>query len=172
MLKTLLLALALASPVGAQTACGVERWPVKTMNDPDTGLVQLTPVLATVDSLGQLPTPAARPADARVAPTETQEFEVRATLEDAFGEADGDVHMILQDSTGATMNAEIPDPTCASGSNHRSQFERARVDLRGIPVGTTVEVFGIGFFDYLHGQRGHAPNGIELHPVLRVRKAR
>jgi len=26
----------------------------------------------------------------------------------------------------------------------------------------------VGFFDYIHGQRGVAPNGIELQPVLDV----
>ena len=31
-----------------------------------------------------------------------------------------------------------------------------------------VRITGVGFFDYLHGQRGVAPNGIELHPVLDV----
>ena len=31
-----------------------------------------------------------------------------------------------------------------------------------------VRITGVGFFDYLHGQRGVAPNGIELHPVLGV----
>jgi hypothetical protein len=31
-----------------------------------------------------------------------------------------------------------------------------------------VRVTGVGFFDFLHGQRGVAPNGIELHPVLEV----
>jgi hypothetical protein len=25
---------------------------------------------------------------------------------------------------------------------------------------------GVAFFDYLHGQTGVAPNGIELHPIL------
>jgi hypothetical protein len=30
---------------------------------------------------------------------------------------------------------------------------------------------GIGFFDFLHGQTGVAPNGIELHPVLRFMDA-
>jgi hypothetical protein len=28
-------------------------------------------------------------------------------------------------------------------------------------------VTGVGFFDAMHGQAGVAPNGIELHPVLR-----
>ena len=28
------------------------------------------------------------------------------------------------------------------------------------------QVTGVAFFDFLHGQTGVAPNGIELHPVL------
>ncbi|MSQ21739.1 MAG: DUF3761 domain-containing protein [Dehalococcoidia bacterium] len=28
---------------------------------------------------------------------------------------------------------------------------------------------GVGFFDLIHGQRGVAPNGIELHPVLAIK---
>jgi hypothetical protein len=31
----------------------------------------------------------------------------------------------------------------------------------------TATIEGVGFLDFLHGQRGVAPNGIELHPVLR-----
>jgi hypothetical protein len=30
---------------------------------------------------------------------------------------------------------------------------------------------GVGFFDFIHGQTGVAPNGIELHPVLRFANA-
>jgi hypothetical protein len=32
-----------------------------------------------------------------------------------------------------------------------------------------VNVRGLGFFDVLHGQTGVAANGIELHPVTRIR---
>ena len=31
-----------------------------------------------------------------------------------------------------------------------------------------VRITGVGFFGYIHGQRGVALNGIELHPVLDV----
>src|SRR5262249_31008189 len=31
-----------------------------------------------------------------------------------------------------------------------------------------VQVTGVGMFDFLHGQAGVAPNGIELHPVLGI----
>src|SRR5262249_6877291 len=33
---------------------------------------------------------------------------------------------------------------------------------------TPVRVTGIGMFDFLHGQTGVAPNGIELHPVIDI----
>ena len=34
-------------------------------------------------------------------------------------------------------------------------------------VHTTVQIAGVGFFDFKHGQSGVAPNAIELHPVLK-----
>jgi hypothetical protein len=30
----------------------------------------------------------------------------------------------------------------------------------------TATLTGVAFFDFIHRQIGHAPNGIELHPVL------
>jgi hypothetical protein len=51
------------------------------------------------------------------------------------------------------------------------------IDNVGQPTGSfkvpdeniVIEVIGIGFFDRLHGQRGMAPSGIEIHPVLSMR---
>jgi len=36
-------------------------------------------------------------------------------------------------------------------------------------ISGSASVTGVGFFDFLHGQTGVAPNGVELHPVLRFR---
>jgi hypothetical protein len=41
--------------------------------------------------------------------------------------------------------------------------------LRRVPRRAIVEIDGVGFFDSNHNQRGRAPNGIELHPVLALR---
>jgi hypothetical protein len=95
---------------------------------------------------------------------------------------DGDYHLILQADTGQTMVAEIPSPSCYSGNNTdiRSQFQTARdaIDaaflhgerrgLSRITSDAKVEVTGVGFFDFVHGQMGMAPNGFELHPVLSI----
>ena len=55
----------------------------------------------------------------------------------------------------------------------RNDFARACGDvgssfarLRGAAT-----ISGVGFFDVLHGQTGVAPNGIELHPVLRFQSS-
>jgi hypothetical protein len=36
-------------------------------------------------------------------------------------------------------------------------------------IGGIATVSGVGFFDFRHGQRGVAPNAIEVHPVLGFR---
>jgi hypothetical protein len=39
-----------------------------------------------------------------------------------------------------------------------------------LKIGALIEITGVGFFDFEHGQSGVAPNAIELHPVLAVRR--
>jgi hypothetical protein len=36
------------------------------------------------------------------------------------------------------------------------------------PLTGPVTITGVGFWDFDHGQRGVAPNAIELHPVLKI----
>jgi hypothetical protein len=67
------------------------------------------------------------------------------------------------------MIAEIPAPECARGTGFEAAYRRTREALLTIRSGTIVEVTGVGFFDFMHDQRGAAPNGIELHPVLVIR---
>ena len=78
------------------------------------------------------------------------------------------------------MIVEFPDTTCpgARRSPKKAQMAQARSTLIaacGQPSSSsfhqlqgTATVTGVGFFDILHGQTGVAPNGIELHPVLRL----
>ena len=75
------------------------------------------------------------------------------------------------------MIVEIPDPLCVGSSspllsgiqNARSQFDaRYNVTTSFQTTNVPVTVTGVGFFDFLHGQTGVAPNGIELHAVLDI----
>ncbi len=74
------------------------------------------------------------------------------------------------------MIAEGLDPACAGAcpSGFATVYARVRQKLLDYlnsaqsEARPPVRITGIGFFDYLHGQRGVALNGIELHPVLDV----
>jgi len=164
------------NPTGA---CGVERWPVKTGTDADANLVNLNnPSVVTIAGLVALAAPANKPENNRVAPTETTVFALNATLTQYKLESDdSDYHLVLIDSAGRTVIAEIPLPGCVgSGSPFTSAIANARSAFNAQLTATTtfktanipVLVRGVGFFDVLHGQTGVAPNGIELHPVLDI----
>jgi hypothetical protein len=167
-----------SAPNSSTGSCGVERWSVKTGTDADAGLINLqSTTSATIASLGALSQPATLPANNRVQPTETTVFRLQATLVEYKLEADSDYHLVLADSSGHEMIAEIPDPACvgagsplASGiSKARSEFD-SKYSVTGSfkTANTPVTVTGVGFFDFLHGQTGVAPNGIELHAVLDI----
>ena len=166
----------LSSPVFAR--CGVERWAVKTGTDVDARSVDLSSATPTdVATLRSLQPPHPLPAARRIAPTELTVWVVDATLTVFKLETDQDYHLVLTDQSGRTMIVEIPDPACVgSGSPFASAIAQARAkfdaQLTATPqfqdVSIPVRVTGVGFFDFLHGQRGVAPNGIELHPVLDI----
>jgi hypothetical protein len=83
------------------------------------------------------------------------------------------------------MIAEIVDPNClgtiTSPEEHdlrraREAFMRLDTARPGtgpvLRAGDLIEITGVGFFDFEHGQSGVAPNAIELHPVLDIRRVK
>jgi hypothetical protein len=179
-------------------AAGHERWSVKTGSDPDAqGLTGQAPTATTVAQLTALPVPPVLPPDGRSDGAEKTVWQLDATLQAFGGEADGDVHMVLADDQGNTMIAEIPNPgDITSPSYFAQQIAGARtafdnqfqivenISQPAVPTGPAgpeatlgpdfrdvsvpVTVTGLGFFDFAHGQRGVAPNAIELHPVISI----
>jgi hypothetical protein len=106
---------------------------------------------------------------------------VAARLVAAKVEDDSDIHLVVADPrTGGTMIVELPALGCSVGATHyaRLLMQRARVaflracgdpgasDFAGYGSRSRATVTGVGFFDFFHGQRGVAPNAIELHPVI------
>lgn len=172
--------------------CGVERWSVKVGTDPDAALVDLNTVVpTTIFDLGNIPAPPDPPGppdNSRVAPTERTVYVVNALMTFYKKETDVDYHIVLQDEQGHTLISEIPSPACILAPNPNgpgrilapSPFSaaiaaaRAKFDARltATPTFQTanipVQVKGVAFFDFEHGQTGIAPNGIELHPVLEI----
>jgi hypothetical protein len=168
-----------------------ERWSVKTGADAGAAnLVAQVPTNTDIAHLRSLSPPAQPLPDTRSADAENTVWALDATLTLCRLEQDQDYHLVIADDQGNTMIAEIPNPAAfTSKSFFADQIAAARkaIDDRlnltepaasaagavaaapssgklSIPVALT----GLGFFDFIHGQTGVAPNGIELHPVTSI----
>jgi hypothetical protein len=165
---SLLGALCLGSASGApqhpasSSACGVERWTVKTLQDRPR-LLPLGKV--TIAYLVGRAAPHRLPSTRL--PFERHVFRVNASVTLVRPEADSDLHLVLSDGT-RTMIAESPSPSCTAHATplRRRQMAQARAQVR---LCAKARVTGVAFFDFKHGQTGVAPNAIELHPVLAFR---
>jgi Excalibur calcium-binding domain len=97
----------------AAPACGVERWPVKTLSDAMAGWVSFVPHQTSVRALRRLRPPSSLPQDARVRPVETRTYRVHARLVESKLEDDSDFHLVIADlRTGGTMIVEFPAVSC------------------------------------------------------------
>jgi len=158
--------------------CGVERWSVKTGTDPDASKVNLnSPTSTTIASMRAFTAPNPIPANNRVSPAETTVWVINATLTEYKLESDSDYHLVIQDASGNTMITEIPMPPCVGSSspflpgitNARSEFDAKLTATTSFQTANIpVRIQGVGMFDFLHGQTGVAPNGIEIHPILDI----
>jgi hypothetical protein len=172
------------------THCGTERWAIKTLSDSGSATpAGAVPTIASVSDLTVKQAPSKLPASSRISPIENEQFTVTALLiawkEESGPTGDHDFHLVLADPNdhSKTIIAEIPDPQCsgACASGKVNAFKAGRTvlttELGAVPQVTSavpvvpprlVEVTGVGFFDFEHGQDGLAPNCIEIHPVLKI----
>jgi hypothetical protein len=182
-------AILLAAAVAAQTYespavaryCGSERRPVKTLSDPEAQKLDFQfATTVTVEKMVTLSPPSYSENRPRSS-IETMAFRIRALVYGYKEESDGDLHVVLKGVWGQTMVIEFPSSECLAHSASAAQIRAARADFEKtfphrsskfvvVADRVLVEVVGVGFFDKVHGQRGVAPNGIELHPVLLFRK--
>ena len=173
-----LVAVALLTVSELQAACGVERWSVKTGTDPQASSVNLgSYISSTIYNFHQSTRPSSLPSNGRVSPRETTQYRLSGTLIKYVREADSDYHLVIRDGSGRTMIVELPASNCVGAGSPfgpgiaraRSQFDaRFTATTSMKTTSTPVTIKGIGFWDYIHGQTGVAPNGIEVHPVLNI----
>ena len=153
--------------------CGYDRWPVKVLRDRDAARVRRDTVPTTIRDLNAIPIPEVPyPRDRRIRPHELIIYRLSGYVERISVEGDRDWHLVLRDPEDSrhTIIVEIPDPACAYGTNLGPAYQSARDSLRRVPKRGLIEVTGVGFFDFIHTQRGISRNGFELHPVLSVRR--
>ena len=169
------------SAVAPASACGRERWSAKVLADGTT--ISASAFSTSVDALRALPRPYdVSGFDAPRVPAERRLYRVDAELLGFKLESDGDIHLVIAQpgNRARTMIAEIPDQNCMDGAPavYVRDVEQARLQFvksYGIPPVRTfrlayrpITLTGPAFFDFLHGQDGLAPTGIEIHPVLAV----
>lgn len=161
---------------------GVSRWDVKTLTDKDASLINKKAIHTTITDLIKFdPGKSIRLKTPRFG-IEFNTYEITCKIKYWIREDDGDLHLVLvdvKDST-KTMIGEIPNLSCDSiavktNKNNKNfvsaEQEFLKYALKKHMVKDGVyQVKGIGFFDKKHGQKGLAPNGIEIHPILKIRK--
>jgi hypothetical protein len=162
-----------------RAACGVELWSLKTLSDPQRGLVNLHPRNTSVRAINRLPRPYPTPTT-RNTVYERRAWRVKAQIVQFKLEDDSDIHLILF-WDGRYMIAEMPFAGCLPRTTRdRRAIVAARVGFVrrcGFPssdwqsLGAVAYVSGVGFWDVPHGQTGAARNYAELHPVTALRIA-
>jgi len=159
--------------------CGSERWEVKILSDAEAGDIKFTPVKSTVSKQLALMKPDYHENNLRDK-TEKKVYKIDCILLEYVQEADSDWHLVVKDLvTNEKMVVEIPDPDCIDQSNpHFSKIDLSRKRLtakvgpvkkkpRKPPVGTKIQIIGVGFFDKKNHPKGF--KGRELHPVLELK---
>jgi hypothetical protein len=160
----------------AHALCGSELWSLKTLSDPQRKLVKLRPRTTTIRAINRRRAPGV--LTTRRDAFERQVWRVNAQIVEYKAEADSDIHLVLF-GHGGYLIAEMPAAACLPATTRdRRAIVRARRVFENRcgaasdswkPLGAVAAISGVGFWDFPHGQHGHARNYAELHPVTGIR---
>jgi hypothetical protein len=157
-------------------ACGVERWSIKILTDPDTIHINFNnPVTTTIPLQRSFPTVSSLPSYRMSSETTYYYLDCYIILHKL--ESDQDYHVVVvSPNRQDTMVTEIADPNCPGiiNTSRYQQMTSLRTWFYNTFHPTTsfqyanlhVSLYGVGFYDFPHGQRGMLPNNREIHPVL------
>jgi hypothetical protein len=162
---------------GGLLTCGVERWSIKTLIDPDTAQINFNNVIpSTIQYQRSLEKPISLP-NTRL-PLEDTVYSIECIMYKYKLEADNDLHIVIRavNDASQTMVAEIVNAECpgivntsryAALNNLRKWFDSTYHPTTSFTnTNVRIRITGVGFFDFLHGQTGIPPNGREIHPVI------
>ena len=165
------------TPDGTLITCGVERWAVKTLIDPDTTHINFNNVIpSTIQYQRSLTKPVTLP-DTRLDVEDTV-YSIECIMYKYKLEDDNDIHIVIHavGDTSQTMVAEMLNAQCpgVAATSRYTQLNNLRTWFNNTYHPTTsfttanvrIRISGVGFFDFLHGQTGIPPNGREIHPIL------
>jgi hypothetical protein len=158
-------------------SCPYERGSVKEGSDADHYKVTTTVNYTTISYLRGRAKPSTYPRNNRLYPYEDRTWQVNSVyLTQWKQESDGDFHLVLKNSAGRSMIAEVPYGGCVpSSSRWRAAIAGVRSTVTGHVSVTRswhygkrlVDIRGIAMFDPPHGPTTSPPTGSNCIPSLR-----
>ena len=161
---------------------GEQRWEVKTLQDEGATRIDFTPkTISFADILEKTKSDSWSLAkDNERQPDEFQVYTVKGVIPYVGLEEDGDIHIELMDKSDKDLHlvAEIPNPDCdiTKQSKYKDAFRKVRNDFlnkyqhKSVWSTGTFEITGVLFHDKSNHGKGGNENGVELHPVLAIKK--
>lgn len=176
-------AVGLAAPGRAQAArtqapgtwCGGSLWKLMTLSDSARAAVKWAPSASSVADIANVAAPAKTPST-RSTPFQKQVWQVSAVVDQYRVASNGEIVLVLFDTASSKyMNAYMPNPNCLSKTARgrgamiaaRNAFGSCpKPTVAWQPLGSTVQVSGVGYWDSSHATKGALPTGAELRPVV------
>jgi hypothetical protein len=154
--------------------CGGALWKLMTLSDSARASVKWAPAATSVADIAALAAPGKTPS-ARTTPFQKQMWQVTAVIDQFRVQSNGEIALVLFDTANSKyMNAYLPNPKCLTKTARgRGEMIAARNALGRCPkpaitwqpLGITVRVTGVGFWNALHTTKGALPTGAELRPL-------
>lgn len=145
-----------------------------TLSDAARSAVKWAPSPTSIADVAKVAAPAKVPS-ARTTAFQKQVWQVSAVVDQYRMQSNGEIALVLFDTgTSTYMDAYLPNPKCLpKTARGRSAMLAARTALGSCPapqggwqpLGATVQVTGVGFWNPLHTTKGALPTGAELRPV-------
>jgi hypothetical protein len=157
------------------TWCGGTRWKLMTLSDALASKVNWTPTPTSIPTIAALTVPHRYPPT-RHTRFELQRWQVTLVIERYRLQSNGEIALELYDIPSSTyMNAYLPNPHCLSTqTRERKAILSARhLFIRACklpptywwPLGASVRMTGVGYWNPAKTTLGALGNGAELRPV-------
>ncbi len=155
--------------------CGGTLWKLMNLSDAGSKSVKWSPAMASIADIAKMTAPAKAPAS-RTTPFQKQRWQVTAVVDQYRAASNGEIVLVLFDTgTSTYMDAYLSNPKCLSPTARgRGEIVAARDAFTSKcpapqgtfqPLGATVQLTGVGFWNPVKTTKGALPNGAELRPV-------
>ncbi|MFT5778369.1 MAG: hypothetical protein ACI837_001325 [Crocinitomicaceae bacterium] len=154
---------------------GKARRSIKLLADSLAHEIDTNRILISIKEYGELDVPKVSRTTPRHS-SEKKVYTMRGSVTKIKRYMDGDYHILISDDYGNHVITEIPNPNCeyARDSPFRPIYEKwfHRMEEESfIELGDQLEVTGVAFIDLDHHiKRKQAPNHLEIHPILEMKR--